>query len=306
MFKTAAKALLGSVGLSVRRTSVGVHIGRSRPPAVRTYTGERPAEAPLPPLDRRAQRLRVAGVTYTDAPRWKNYVFICGLHRSGTTLLERLLVTHLDLAHLRADVAESEGQHMQDVYTHDWMFGWIGQFAYDALEQIELQALDDHPACFERIRAQWSRFAVGDSETLIEKTPSNLTKIWWLRRVFPGARFIVLTRDPRAATAAQQGSFRVDRSLPDLMMHWNAAYSRALADFDAADCMHLRYEDVVADQAGAIDAVADFCNIPRRAADGAMPERFAVLKNSNPKYIRLHEGRYYGRGAWDSFGYALD
>ena len=34
---------------------------------------------------------RVDGVKYEESPRFDRFIFICGLHRSGTTLLERLM-----------------------------------------------------------------------------------------------------------------------------------------------------------------------------------------------------------------------
>ena len=172
--------------------------------------GRKPA--PRPPL------ARLEGITYTDDPVIERLVFICGLHRSGTTALERLLVSRYRLACLRANRPVSEGQHLQSVYSPARAFGGPGRFAFSRAMMQELEGLRDHADCRERILADWRRFVVGTAPVLLEKSPPNLTKIWWLRSVFPGSRFVVVTRDPRAVAAATQKWSGT--SLTELMLHW--------------------------------------------------------------------------------------
>jgi Sulfotransferase family len=246
---------------------------------------------------------RLKDVVYNDAPQIERLVFIGGLHRSGTTLLENLLCSRYEFSCLRADVAESEGQFLQSVFSAARVFGGPGRFAFNDAMLAELRGLTDHGACRARILLDWRRFVVGEAPTLLEKSPPNLTKIWWLRQVFPGSRFIVMVRDPRAVSAATLKWART--SLPELMMHWNAAYSLAMADFRDEDCTLVRYEDLIARPEEEIARLGSFCGVPPRRNAGVVDERHAEMRNANDKYVQMHGNMHYGAGIWDRFGYAV-
>src|SRR5438067_13166162 len=62
----------------------------------------------------------------------RRYVFICGLHRSGTTLLGRN-VARLEncTGFSNTGVIEDEGQFLQDVYPPSRAYGGPGRFGFD-------------------------------------------------------------------------------------------------------------------------------------------------------------------------------
>ena len=230
-------------------------------------------------------------------------VFIAGLHRSGTTLIERSLVTYYDVACLRARVPESEGQHMQDVYAPALAMGGPGRFALSGAIEAERARLTDHAALRRALTADWSRFVTGNPAVLIEKSPPNLLRIGWLRAVFPGARFIIVARDPRAVAGATRKWSGT--SLAQLMAHWDAAYGAALGEVDA-DCLTVRYEDFCENPEAELLRIAAFADLAPRKGAEAVERRFERLVNSNPRYIALHQGRRYGAGAWTRMGYEID
>ncbi|MGG7567374.1 sulfotransferase family protein [Rhodovulum sp. DZ06] len=246
---------------------------------------------------------RVEGNDYNDAPDFARAVFIGGLHRSGTTLLERMLAARYDVSVLRANVPESEGQHMQSVYAPGAAYGGPGRFALSEKAQEDLRALPGAEACRAKMLADWKRFWVGTSPILLEKSPPNLTKIWWLRQVFPGARFVIMSRDPRAVAGATHKW--THSTLAEMMAHWDAAYTRALADFRDEDCILVRYEDLVEDPEGEIARLGAFIGAPERPAEAEVEDRHSELRNSNAKYFEMHEGARYGAGAWDKLGYEV-
>ncbi|MGI9525423.1 MAG: sulfotransferase family protein [Hyphomicrobiaceae bacterium] len=247
------------------------------------------------------QPARIDNVTYNDHPQLQNFLFIAGLHRSGTTLLERLMTANFDVSYLRANVPESEGQHMQTVYSPAYKFGGPGRFAFNPGMEQELLELDDYGTCRATLLSDWQPFVVGTAKTLLEKSPPNLTKIWWLRAVFPGCRFLIMTRDPRATTAATQKW--TNTSLAELMMHWNAAYSKAMEDYRDSDCAIVRYEDLTNNANEELERIANFCNIRTCSKKpDQLEERHRTIHNSNGAYIAAHGGNNYGVGIWEQFG----
>jgi len=248
-----------------------------------------------------AQVQRLAGVLYDEAPSIERLVFVCALHKSGSSLLEHLLVSRLHLSCLRMSVPENEGQHAQSVYSPAYKFGGPGRFAFSHDMTEELRRLTDHEAARELILGGWRRFVVGHSEVLIEKSPPNLTKMWWLRRTFGGAKFIILVRNPLAVSAATQRLSGT--SLEELMMHWNVAYSVALRDFRPEDSLIVRYEDLIDHPDRSVSDIAAFAGVAMREAPLDVAKRFSVLSNSNSTYIQSHSCTDYGRGAWDALGY---
>jgi hypothetical protein len=136
---------------------------------------------------------------------------------------------------------------------------------------------------------------------LLEKSPPNLTKIPWLRQVFPKCRFVIMARDPRAVSAATQKWSK--SSLPELMMPWNVAYSQAMKDFRDEDFILTRYEDLTADPQPEIDRIARFLQLVPRREPQPLEGRHSEIRNSNARYFDQHDGTRYGTGAWDQFGY---
>ena len=58
-------------------------------------------------------------------------VFLAGLHRSGTTLLARLLAAHPEISGFsETGVPADEGQHLQSVYPLAQVYGGPGRFGF--------------------------------------------------------------------------------------------------------------------------------------------------------------------------------
>src|SRR5438094_737096 len=62
-----------------------------------------------------------------------NFIFIAGLHRSGTTMLQHILREHPDISGFKDTGApEDEGQHLQDVFPAVRDYGGPGRFCLSA------------------------------------------------------------------------------------------------------------------------------------------------------------------------------
>jgi len=200
------------------------------------------------------------------------YVFIGGLHRSGTTLLARLLADHPEISGFRGTGArEDEGQHLQHTYAPARDFGGAGRFAFDA--RAHLVEVDDDTAARHRSELQeaWHPHWDLDRRVLIEKSPPNLIRMRYLQSVFPGARFILITRHPVTTSLATK-KWRRTQTLFSLIRHWLVAHG--IATDDAKHLEHflvVKYEDLVADPAVTLETVQRFLGVaPHPPAPGAV------------------------------------
>ena len=65
------------------------------------------------------------------------HIFVAGLHRSGTSLIARLLAEHPDIAAITdAPVPESEGCYLQGAIPHAARHGVPGHFATDPEQHL--------------------------------------------------------------------------------------------------------------------------------------------------------------------------
>ena len=239
-----------------------------------------------------------------------NVIFIAGVHRSGTTLLESLIQARFDVRVLRAPVPENEGQFLQDVMRDEVAYGGPGMFAF--FDQSRLSPVVDPAAAAaarNRLLLQWDHWTLGDSATLLEKTPANIVRMPYLRSVFPGTRFIVLVRDPRAVVLSVKKWNPSPNEL--LFMNWCSAYATALNDLDD-DCLFVRYEDLCDDPERELGRIGAFASLGERSLPGMQQRRFEDIKNTNDSYIPSFgklpstlKQRLIFR-PWEIFGYDLE
>ena len=148
----------------------------------------------------------------------------------------------------------------------------------------------------------WTPWVEGDASVLLEKSPANLVRIGWLRSVFPGAKFVIVTRDPRVVAAATAKWARM--SVPDLVFHWSVAHGAA-AKAMGLDCVHIRYEDLCRASVSEIARVIKALDLPRRTTALDLPDRFAALTDTNSGYLAELPAFEFGGGIWEQFGYSL-
>jgi Sulfotransferase family len=149
----------------------------------------------------------------------RKYVFVCGLQRSGTTVLARN-VAKLEgcTGFEHTGFYKDEGQYLQDVYPVDEAYGGTGKHGFDPRAHL---TEDSHLLTLEsiaRLRRSWHAHWNAQKPTCVEKTPSNLIKTRFLQAAFPNAYFIVLRRHPVAVSLATQKWTMT--TLHSLFEHW--------------------------------------------------------------------------------------
>lgn len=199
--------------------------------------------------------------------------FICGCGHSGTTLLATLLATH------------------DDVYLPfeetNIFFKWT-------------------PLAWLRYRKLEKNAERAGKHTLIEKTPRHVRRVDRIRRMVPGARFVMPVRDGRDVVASLGKRLGDPRAGLD---RWISDNSLVLAERGRPDVLIYRYEDLVQDPRGVVAGICAFLQLPfnedllrfHEKASGEWGSRAAVAQNGEHVALRNRQVRqpiYDGRGRW--------
>lgn len=186
-------------------------------------------------------------------------VFVVGLPRSGTTLLERVLGNHSRMAAAgELDDFPRQLRWCADRHGH----GLLDHALLQASDGIDFALLGQRYLAQTRWRAQGRDF-------FIDKLPPNFMLLGFIHRALPQARIVHVSRAPmdvcfsnyRAMFGnAYHYSYGFDslarhhRQYRRLMAHWHAAMPGAVLD--------LPYELLVRDSEAAARRVFDFCGLP--------------------------------------------
>lgn len=226
---------------------------------------------------------------YDDRNNCK-YVFVCGLPRSGTSVLGRNIGRLADCTDLKNTGAlEDEGQFLQGVYPLASECGGDGRFGFNP--RMHLSEASDllTPENALKLRQSWERYWDHNKAIRVEKTPANLLMTRFLQAIFPNSYFIVTRRHPVPVSIAIQ-KWKVNvTSLHNLFEHWLYCYD--LFEEDKKYLKHvyeLRYEDYVENPSKYHDEIAAF--LGTRVLEPSTEDRHRVVAQwRNPLGLRVSE-----------------
>jgi tetratricopeptide (TPR) repeat protein len=189
-----------------------------------------------------------------------NAIFIVGLPRSGSTLLEQILASHsrvegtMELADVPRMVQDLQGPPGPD-----------SRSRYPAI----LSSLN--PEDFQRLGAEYltvTRMYRAGKPFFIDKMPNNFRHIGLIHLMLPNAKIIDARREPMACcfsnykqlfAAGQHFTYSVDditryyRMYLKLMDHWDLALPGKV--------LRVQHENVVEDLEGSVRRILDFCHL---------------------------------------------
>ncbi|MDX1918305.1 MAG: sulfotransferase [Candidatus Caenarcaniphilales bacterium] len=210
------------------------------------------------------------------------FLFVAGLHRSGTSLIHKAIAQHPEVSgFFGTGVPEDEGQHLQSVYPPDDTYGGPGKFGFHPGSAFDEGSLLINPANREKLIQEWSKHWDMSKPVLIEKSPPNLTKTRFLQALFPESYFLIILRHPVAVSLA---THKWSRSLLfDLFRHWVVAHRRFESDQPhLKKCLVIKYEDFVADQSTLLNQIFEFIQLE--------PYQQSIYQASE-----VHNQKYYQR-----------
>lgn len=188
-------------------------------------------------------------------------IFILGLPRSGSTLLEQILASHSqvegtqELADIPRIVLDLQGRNPD--LENPLYPGVLAD-----LPQSEFRRLG------EKYLADTQIYRRGKPR-FIDKMPNNFRHIGLIHLMLPNARIIDARRDPMACCFSnfkqlfangQEFTYDIDdiaryyRTYLDLMDHWNSALPGRV--------LRVQHEDVITDLEGSVRRILDFCDLP--------------------------------------------
>jgi len=214
-----------------------------------------------------------------------HFIFLGGLHRSGTTLLFRMLREHPAISGFVNNqdanewlAAEDEGQYLQSVYPPAIFWGGPGKFAFapeaHLTEESELLTVENKT----RLPLQWAPYWDLSRKFLLEKSPPNLIWTRFLQSVFPDSSFVIIERHPVAnALATEKWS---PTGLSSLIEHWLVAHDTFELDrAHLGRVMSFKYETLVADPAAMLNRIYAFLGLDSH------PTTFKATQEHNQKYF---------------------
>jgi tetratricopeptide (TPR) repeat protein len=187
-------------------------------------------------------------------------IFIVGLPRSGSTLLEQILASHtqvegtMELADIPRMVQELQGRETKDSTPR-----YPGILA--ELKPEDFMRLGEKYLADSRVYRTGKPF-------FIDKMPNNFRHLGLIHLILPNAKIIDARRDPLACcfsnykqlfASGQQFTYSVEditryyKMYVDLVAHWDRALPGKV--------LRIQHEEVVEDLEGNVRRILEFCNL---------------------------------------------
>jgi len=188
-------------------------------------------------------------------------IFILGLPRAGSTLLEQILASHsqvdgtLELPDILATAHRLRGRNRGD---------GAGRYP-QILHELSAEQLRELGEDY----IENTRIHRADAPFFTDKMPNNFRHIGLIKLILPNAKIIDARREPMACcfsgfkqlfAEGQEFTYGLDeigryyRGYVELMDHWD----RVLP----GEILRVQYEDVVADLETQVRRILDFCGLP--------------------------------------------
>ncbi len=232
------------------------------------------------------------------------HVLLIGFPRSGTTFLEVVLDGHPGVVSLEEHELLTEG-------VLRFMSEPLGLAPLARASEGELQAL--RAAYWERVRRAGVDVA---GKVFLDKHPLNTLKLPLIARLFPQAKILFISRDPRdVVLSCFRRRFRMNPAMYQMLTLEGAAqFYDAVMDFAERvrpvlrlDWLDVRYERLMADFAAETRAICAFLGLEWTPGMGEFAERVQRRERATPSIAQLARGLdASGVGHWQHYRAAIE
>jgi tetratricopeptide (TPR) repeat protein len=182
----------------------------------------------------------------------RQYIFIVGMPRSGTSLVEQIIASHTGV------YGAGELMLLQDGI-------------FEVMEEIKKHGMNEHHFKLIKDNYEAGIDKMGIQENIIiDKLPLNFIYIGFIMNIFPNAKIIHLTRDPMAVCwsnfkhyfVSKGNQFAYDlvdtaefyKYYTDLMLFWHKRFIGKIYD--------LSYEELTENQEQETRKLLEYCGLP--------------------------------------------
>lgn len=200
-----------------------------------------------------------------------NMLFIIGAPRSGTTMLERILSSH-------SHILGGPEPHLLTPLAHLGVWANVDKAPYDHVLAAQSQKLfidalpnkqaDYWAACRAFCDALYGRYLeTHPGKTIcLDKTPAYALIVPFMMKVFPDAKYVVLTRHPLAtfssyANSFFDGDYAAAQKYNPILNRYVPALAACIRQTDVPIC-HVRYEDLVKDPETWMQRIYTYIGVP--------------------------------------------
>lgn len=213
-------------------------------------------------------------------------IFVIGMPRSGTTLVERILSSH--------PMVRSAGELRNFMVALDSGTGGLPGFIFN--EAFAERARDIDWSRLGNLYLDSIRHLSGTAPHFVDKLPHNFLFAGFIARALPRAKIVCLRRDAvdtclsnfRQVFALKSPYFDYSYDLLDtgryyllfdqLMSHWRRVLPGRI--------LEIQYEDLVADQEGNTRRLLDFCGLPWDEACLSFEQNQAPVATASAMQVR--------------------
>ena len=234
----------------------------------------------------------------------KDPIFIVGLPRSGSTLLEQILASH----------SQVEGTwELPDIISIARRLSGKKMAAQDSrYPEILAELSPDKLAELGEEYLTRTRIHRGGTPFFIDKMPNNFSHVGLIHLVLPNAKIIDARRHPLACcfsaykqlfASGQNFSYTLEelgcyyRDYAELMTHWENVLPRRV--------LRVQYEDVVADVETQVARLLDYCGLPFEQSCVEFYRTERAVRTASSEQVRqpIYSGAIE---QWRYFGHHLD